>query len=55
MFISKKKQQAREQAAYELGLNKGYDMAWQMRQNKGCILAGSKLNREIDEILGGKR
>ncbi len=54
MFISRKKQKARERVAYELGLQNGYDIAWQLRQNKGCIL-GSKLDREIEEILGGKR
>ncbi len=59
MFISKKKQKAREQAAYELGLQNGRDATWQLRQMnigaKGCIIAGSKLDKEIEEILGGKR
>lgn len=54
MFISKKRQKAREQAAYELGLNKGYELGWQMRRvdrdNRGFIIAGALLDRELDEI-----
>lgn len=53
MFISRKKQKAREQAAYELGLNKGFDLCWQMRQvernDKGLIVAG-KLDQELENI-----
>ena len=59
MWISKKRQKAREQAAYEHGLSKGYDLAWQMRQsnlsNKGFVIAGGIIDRELDEIQTEKR
>jgi len=43
--------------AYEKGLNKGYELGWQMRAvertNRGFITAGSKLDQELEEILKG--
>jgi len=59
MLISKKRQKAREQAAYEQGLNKGYDLCWQMRQsgltNQGFVIAGGLIDRELDEIQAKMR
>lgn len=54
-FISRKKLQEWARRIDQKAFDRGYEVAWQMRSNKGCILAGSKLDREIDEILGGKR
>ena len=54
MFISRKKLRNLLKEAYEQGLTKGYDLAWQMRQvernNKGFIIAG-KLDQELENIL----
>jgi len=58
MFIRRRKLREHMKLAYEKGINKGYELAWQNRQverdNKGFII-GSKLDQELDEILGGKR
>lgn len=59
MLISKKRLHKLRQEAYELGINKGYDLAWQMRKverdNRGFIIAGNidqeDVLREANQIV----
>jgi len=52
-IITEKRLQKIKQRAYEKGLNKGYELGWQMRQvyynNKGFIIG--KLDQELEDIL----
>ena len=53
-ITSNKRLQKIKQVFYGKGLNKGYELGWQMRQveynNKGFIIAG-KLDQEFGDIL----
>ena len=44
--------------SYDKGLNKGYELGWQMKQvkydNRGIIIAGSRLDQELEDILKHK-
>jgi len=51
MFITRKKLHNLLKEAYEQGLTKGCDLAWQMRQ----VGYNSKLNQELEEIVKRKR
>lgn len=45
-------------AAYDRGLTKGYDLAWQMRQIESYNRLGilnSEIEKELDEILSRRR
>lgn len=41
--------------AYLAGLNKGYELGWQMgkteRTNRGFIIGGLEVNRQLNEII----
>ena len=59
MWISKKRLHQIRQEAYEQGISKGYDLAWQMRKvdrdNRGFIIAGNidhdYVMRQVDKLL----
>ena len=57
IIITRKRLHKVCQRFYEKGLNKGYELAWQMRKiedtNKGFIISG-KMQEDITKILKEK-
>lgn len=57
-LMRKKKLDALLKEAVETGLNLGYNIGWKMREvdnsNRGIILGGTNVDREVDQILKNK-
>ena len=58
MFISDKNLKKLCQDYYSKGVTKGYELGWMMKEteksNKGFVMAGTKVDQELKEILESK-